>query len=74
MSFISPWLLLGLLLVPAVLVFAVLVERRRARYPLAYTNLDLLASLVEHERRWRRWVPLALVLVALARLWSSPLP
>jgi Ca-activated chloride channel homolog len=66
MSFISPWLLLGLLVVPAVLLFALLVERRRARYPLAYTNLDLLASLVEHERRWRRWVPLALVLLALA--------
>ncbi len=65
MTFLSPYLLLGLLLVPAVLAFLVLLNRRRARYPVAYTNLDLLATLVEHQRAWRRWVPVALVLLAL---------
>ena len=66
MSFTSPLLLLTLLAVPAVLVFAILVDRRRSRYPLAFTNLELLAGLVEQRRAWRRWVPLALLLVALA--------
>ena len=42
-------------------------DRRRARYAVAFTNLDLLASVVAERRRpWRRWVPLALFLLALA--------
>jgi Ca-activated chloride channel homolog len=66
MSFTSPWWLLGLLLVPALLIFALAVDKRRARYPVAFTNLDLLAGLVQERRMWRRWVPLALLLLALA--------
>lgn len=66
MSFSSPYLLLTLLAVPAVLAFALAVDRRRSRYPLAFTNVELLAGLVEHRRAWRRWVPLALLLAALA--------
>ena len=66
MTFATPLLLLALLVVPAVLVFLVVVNRRRARYAIAFTNLDLLAGVAEQERAWRRWVPLALVLVALA--------
>jgi Ca-activated chloride channel homolog len=66
MSFTSPYYLLALLLVPAIVVFAMLVDRRRSRYPVAFTNIDLLASLVQERRAWRRWVPLALLLIALA--------
>jgi len=65
-TFASPWLLLGLLLVPATLAGAFWLERRRARYAVAFTNLDLLASVVEKRRPWRRWIPLALFLLALA--------
>ncbi len=67
MSFSSPYFLLGLLLVPAVLGLALWFDRRRARYAVAFTNLDLLASVAAQRRRpWRRWIPLALFLVALA--------
>jgi Ca-activated chloride channel homolog len=66
MSFTSPLLLLALLVVPAALIFAIVVDRRRSRYPLAFTNVELLAGLVERRRSWRRWVPLALLLLALA--------
>jgi Ca-activated chloride channel family protein len=66
-SFREPLFLVGLLVVPLLLLFAILVDRRRAKYPVAYTNLDVLASVVGEERRpWRRWVPLALFLLALA--------
>jgi Ca-activated chloride channel family protein len=41
------------------------VHRRRARYPIAFTNLDLLAEIVETRRSIRRWIPLALLLLAL---------
>ena len=66
MSFSSPLLLLALLVVPAALIFAVVIDRRRSRYPVSFTNLELLAGLVQERRSWRRWVPLALLLVALA--------
>ena len=63
MSFTSPWWLLGLLLVPALLVFALAVDKRRSRYPVTFTNLDLLAGLVQERRMWRRWIPLALLIL-----------
>ncbi len=67
MSFGSPFFLLALLLVPAVLALALWFDRRRTRYAVAFTNLDLLASVVSERRRpWRRWIPLALFLLALA--------
>ena len=66
MSFASPWVLLALLIVPAVLAFALWLDRRRARYPVAFTNLELLASVAGSRRSWKRWVPLALFLLALA--------
>jgi Ca-activated chloride channel family protein len=65
-SFASPYLLLALLVVPAVLGFALWIDRRRTDYAVAFTNLELLASLVSSQRRWRRFVPLALLLLALA--------
>ncbi len=66
MSFQAPLFLLALLAVPALLVFALLMDRRRARYPVAFTNLELLADVVEERRgSWRRWAPLVLFLLSL---------
>jgi Ca-activated chloride channel family protein len=66
MTLTWPLALLALLLVPVALALALWLDRRRARYAVAFTNLDVLASVVEHRRAWRRWVPLALFLLALA--------
>lgn len=66
MSFASPWLLLALLIVPATLALALWLDRRRARYAVAFTNLELLASVAGSRRSWRRWAPLVLFLLALA--------
>ncbi|HEY8646404.1 MAG TPA: VWA domain-containing protein [Gaiellaceae bacterium] len=66
MSFTSPWLLLALLIVPATLALALWLDRRRARYAVAFTNLELLASVVGTRRSWKRWAPLVLFLLALA--------
>jgi Ca-activated chloride channel homolog len=65
-SFASPWLLLTLLIVPAAFALALWLDRRRARYAVAFTNLELLASVAAPRRSWKRWVPLALFLLALA--------
>jgi len=67
-SFKSPWLLLGLLvLVPAVVVF-VLAERRRIRYAVRYPNLDVLATVVSGRRSWLRFVAPVIFLLGLAAL------
>jgi Ca-activated chloride channel family protein len=67
LSFQDPLLLLALLAVPAVLGAYLLAERRRMRYAVSFTNLDVLAGVVAG-RAWRRYVPLALFLLALTAL------
>jgi Ca-activated chloride channel family protein len=67
MSFGHPLLLLTLLVVPAAILALRLAERRRMRYAVRYTNLDVLASVVGG-RPWRRYMPTGLALVALATL------
>jgi Ca-activated chloride channel family protein len=59
--------LLTLLAVPLALALYVLAERRRMRYAIRFTNLDVLAGVVGDRHR-RRFVPLALFLLALAAL------
>jgi Ca-activated chloride channel family protein len=68
MTFANPELLLGLLLVPLALGAYVLIQRRRSRYAVRFTNVDLLTNLVPRRPRWRRHVPTALYLVAIAAL------
>jgi Ca-activated chloride channel family protein len=66
-TFERPLLLLALLAVPLALALYVLAERRRMRYAIRFTNLDVLAGVVGGRYR-RRFVPLALFLLALAAL------
>ena len=68
MNFLAPILLLGLLLVPVLVGLYLLVQRRRTRYAVRFTNLDLLANLAPKRPSWRRHVPAALYLVAIAFL------
>jgi Ca-activated chloride channel homolog len=67
MSFQHPLLLVTLLVVPLLVALFWLAERRRMRYAVTFTNLDLLAS-VAGGRSVRRYVPPALFLLALAAL------
>ena len=66
MSFEWPAALVGLVLIPLLLIAYVMLQRRRDKYALRFTNLDLLANLVEQRPGWRRHVPPALFLAALA--------
>jgi Ca-activated chloride channel family protein len=66
-TFERPLLLLTLLVVPLSVALYVLAERRRMRYAIRFTNLDVLAS-VGGGRYRRRFIPLALSLLALAAL------
>ena len=67
MTFARPLLLLTLLVIPVAVGLYVLTERRRMRYAIRFTNIDILAGVVAG-RIWRRYVPLGLFLLALATL------
>ena len=51
-----------------------LVQRRRSRYVVRFTNVDLLGNLVPRTPAWRRHVPPALYLGAIARARLRPRP
>jgi Ca-activated chloride channel family protein len=68
MTFLAPLLLLGLLLVPVLLGMYAWAQRRRSRYAVRFTNLDLLANLAPRRPSWRRHVPPAIYLAAVAAL------
>lgn len=68
MSFATPLLLLALLVLPLLVLLYRWIQRRPARYAVRYTNLDVLAGVVESTRSWRRHAGIALFLLALAAL------
>jgi Ca-activated chloride channel family protein len=67
MSFEQPLFLLALLAIPLAIGLYLLMERRRMRYAISFTNMDVLAR-VAGGRAWRRHIPPALFLLALAAL------
>ena len=68
MSFGWPIALLGLVVVALALLAYVLVQRRRRRYVVRFTNFDLLENIVADSPRWRRHIPAAFALLALTAL------
>ncbi len=68
MTFLAPGRLWLLLAVAALAVAYVVQARRRGRYTVRFTELDLLASVAPRRPGWRRHVPPALLLLALLAL------
>jgi Ca-activated chloride channel homolog len=68
MTFAEPALLVGLLAIPLAIVGYLVAQRRRARYVVRFTNVDLLANLVPRTPAWRRHVPPALYVLAMGAL------
>jgi Ca-activated chloride channel family protein len=66
-AFSSPAYLGVLVVVPLLFLFALLIRRRRARYGVAFTNVDIITRLVaRHPAHWWRRLPLLLIALALA--------
>jgi Ca-activated chloride channel homolog len=68
MTFEWPLALVGLVVLPLLVALYVLRERRRPDYASRFTTLGLLPNLVDDSPRWRRHLPLAILLVALAAM------
>ena len=68
MSFGHPLLLLTLAVIPIGLALNHLASRRRMRYAVRYTNVDVLAAVLAAGRPWRRWLAAGVFLLAVATL------
>jgi Ca-activated chloride channel family protein len=66
MTFLWPWMLLALGVVPVLAGLYAVMQRRRPKYAARFTNLDLLANVVEASPGWRRHIPPVLYLLAIA--------
>jgi Ca-activated chloride channel homolog len=64
-SFQSPLWLLALVAIPIAAAIYFLAMRRRKRYAVTFTNVDVLASVVQRRFPWRRAVAAALFVLAL---------
>jgi Ca-activated chloride channel homolog len=68
MHFSSPWWLLTLIGVAALLVGYVVLQLRRKRYVARFSNVALLASVAPRRPGWRRHLTFAMLLLALVVL------
>ena len=68
MSFLAPGRLWLLLVVAALVAVHLVQARRRSRYAVRFTDLDLLASVAPQRPGWRRHVPAALLALSLVAL------
>jgi len=67
-TFEWPLALLGLVVLPVLIAIYVIGERRRTQFASRFTTPTLLPNLVDAAPRWRRHLPLAVLLVALAAM------
>ena len=68
MSLIWPQLLILLGLIPLLIAVYVLILRRRRRFAVRYSSLALVREAITRQSSWRRHIPFALFLLALAAL------
>ncbi len=68
MDLLWPGFLFLLLLVPLLIAAYIWVLRRRRRAVVRYSSLSLIRDALPHQSRWRRHLPFALFLLALASL------
>ncbi len=68
MNLLWPWFLLLLGLIPTIIAVYIWIQRRRRRFAVRYSSLALVREALPQPSSWRRHLPFALFLLALASL------
>src|SRR5262249_19003093 len=68
MAFDWPLVLIALLVVPLAIAVYVWLQRRKRRFAVRYASLSLIRDALPRRTRWRRHIPLALLLLSVAGL------
>lgn len=68
MNLLWPGFLFLLGLIPIIIAVYIWILRRRRRYAVRYSSLSLVRAALPKQSRWRRYLPIALFLLALASL------
>ena len=68
MDLLWPWFLTLLVLVPALVALYIWILRRKRRFAVRYSSLSLVRAAQPERSRWRRHLPFALFVAALAAL------
>jgi Ca-activated chloride channel family protein len=71
MSFLWPWFLLLLMLIPLLVAFYIWILRRKRRYAVRYSSLSLIREALNRHARWRQHLPFVLFLLAVACLSTA---
>jgi len=67
-SFQAPWRLILLVAPVAILITYLIVQKRRQKYAMRFTSVDLLASVAPRRPGWQRHISAALMLIAVLAL------
>lgn len=68
MSFQAPWRLILIVAPVAILITYLIVQKRRQKYAMRFTSVDLLASVAPRRPGWQRHISAALMLIAVLAL------
>ena len=68
MKFLWPWLSVLLLLIPVMLAVYIWILRRKRRYAVRYSSIDLIREALPRHSRWRQHLPFGLFLIGLTFL------
>ena len=71
MSFLWPYFLLSLLLIPLLVAVYVWALRRKRRFAIRYPSLSIIRQAMPRRSRWRQHLPFALFLLGLAMLATA---
>lgn len=71
MNVLWPWVLLLLLIVPAIVAAYIWMLRRKRRFAVRYSSVSLIRSALPRRSRWRQHLPFALMMVAVTSLITA---
>ncbi|MFN2194832.1 MAG: VWA domain-containing protein [Anaerolineales bacterium] len=71
MDLLWPYFLVLLVLIPLIIAVYIWILRRKRRFAVAYSSLDLIRAALPQRAAWRRYLPFALFLLGLASLVAA---